>query len=64
MHTILSDYFYEKDVSGVINSIKDSIEFKELMIEMITAVKKFRETGCLVPVSTHKSKKSDYKYKI
>ena len=58
----LKDYFYEKDVSGIIHSIRDSVEFKNLMIEMIEAVKKYRETGFLSPIN--KIKKTDNKYKI
>lgn len=57
----LKDYFYEKDVSGIIHSIRDSVEFKDLMIEMIEAVKKYRETGFLSPIN--KIKKTDNKYK-
>jgi hypothetical protein len=57
----LKDYFYEKDVSGIIHSIRDSVEFKDLMIEMIEAVKKYRKTGFLSPIN--KIKKTDNKYK-
>ena len=56
---VLTNFFYEKDVAGTIHAIRDSVEFKELMEDMITAVKQYRKTGCLVPIS--KPKKSDYR---
>ena len=58
----LKDYFYEKDVSGIIHSIRDSVEFKNLMIEMIKAVEHYRSTRFLSPIN--KIKKTDNKYKI
>lgn len=56
---VLTDFFYEKDVAGTIHAIRDSVEFRELIEEMIEAVKEYRKTGCLVPIS--KPKKSDYR---
>lgn len=39
----LGDFFYGKDVSGVIHDIRDSITFKNMLIKLLPKIQKYQD---------------------